>query len=120
MVNKSVIEWDFKSNADAPPEERLLYMLFYQLSRMCREKGAVRHDDRVDCLAQGVKYFTDALAISAYEKMKEVRREEWLDQEEMWLNDPQQAVNEMAFGMNLAQKKRARQARGQNVVHNWV
>ena len=113
MVNKSVIEWDFKSNPDAPPEERLLYMLFYQLSRMCREKGAVRHDDRLDCLAQGVKYYTDALAISAYEKMKEVRREEWLDQEQMWLNDPQQAVNEMAFGMSLAQKKRARQARGQ-------
>ena len=48
VVNRSVIEWDFQSNADAAPEERLLYMLFYQMSRMCREKGAVRHDDRLN------------------------------------------------------------------------
>ena len=57
VVDRGVIDWDFKSNPDAPPEERLLYMLFYQMSRMCREKGAVKHDDRLDCLAQGVKYF---------------------------------------------------------------
>ena len=120
VVNKSVIEWDFKSNPDAPPEERLLYMLFYQLSRMCREKGAVKHDDRLDCLAQGVKYYTDALAISAYEKMKTIRQEEWNDTEQMWREDPQQAVNEMAFGMNLRQRNESRKRRGQNVVHNWV
>ena len=35
---------------------------------MCREKGAVKHDDRLDCLAQGVKYYTDAMAISANEQ----------------------------------------------------
>ena len=61
IVNRSVIEWDYASNKDEAPELRLMYMLFYQMSRMCREKGAVKHDDRLDCLAQGVKYFTDAL-----------------------------------------------------------
>ena len=76
IVNRSVIEWDFNSNKDAAPETRLLYMLFYQMSRMCREKGAVKHDDRLDCLAQGVKYFTDALAISAHETIKQRRQEE--------------------------------------------
>ena len=40
IVDRGVIDWDFQSNPDAPPEERLLYMLFYQMSRMCREKGA--------------------------------------------------------------------------------
>ena len=74
----------FKSNPDAPPEERLLYMLFYQMSSMCREKGAVKHDDRLDCLAQGVKYYTDALAISAYEQMKLDKQEDWKDMEEAW------------------------------------
>jgi len=120
IVNKSVIEWDFKSNPDAAPEERLLYMLFYQMSRMCREKGAVRHDDRLDCLAQGVKYFTDALAISAYEKMKEVRMDDWNDMQEAWLDDPQAAANHMAFGMNLAQRKKARQLAGKKSVPTWV
>ena len=120
VVDRGVIDWDFKSNPDAPPEERLLYMLFYQMSRMCREKGAVKHDDRLDCLAQGVKYYTDAMAISAYEKMKEVRREEWNDMEEEWRDDPQQAVNHMAFGMSLAQRKKARGLNGRKSVPTWI
>jgi hypothetical protein len=120
VVDRNVIEWDFKSNPDAPPEERLLYMLFYQMSRMCREKGAVKHDDRLDCLAQGVKYYTDALSISANEMMKTLRQESWQDQEEMWRDDPQQAVNEMAFGMSLDQRKRARMLKGKKSVHTWI
>ena len=120
IVNKSVIDWDFKSNPDAPPEERLLYMLFYQMSRMCREKGAVKHDDRIDCLAQGVKYFTDAMAISAYENMKLERREDWQDMNEAWLDDPQQAANHMAFGMSLDQRKKARMLNGKKSVPTWV
>ncbi len=120
VVDRGVIDWDFKSNPDAAPEERLLYMLFYQMSRMCREKGAVKHDDRLDCLAQGVKYYTDAMAISAYEKMKEVRRDEWNDMEEEWRDDPQQAVNHMAFGMSLAQRKKARGLNGNKSVPTWI
>jgi len=120
VVNRSVIEWDFKSNPDAPPEERLLYMLFYQMSRMCREKGAVKHDDRLDCLAQGVKYFTDSLAISAYEQMKMGRIEDWNDMNEAWLDDPQSAANHMCFGMDLNTRKRARQLKGKTSVSHWV
>ena len=107
VVDRSVIEWDFKSNPDAPPEERLLYMLFYQMSRMCREKGAVKHDDRLDALAQGVKYYTDALAISAYEQMKIDRMEDWNDMNEAWLDDPQSAANHMCFGMDLSYPKKS-------------
>ena len=85
VVNRSVIDNDFKSNPDAPPEERLLYMLFYQMSRMCKEKGAVKHDDRIDSLAQGVKYFTDAMAISANQQMILQKQEDWNDMMEAWM-----------------------------------
>ena len=120
IVDRKVIEWDFKSNPDAPPEERLLYMLFYQMSRMCREKFAVKHDDRLDCLAQGVKYFTDAMAISAYENMKIQRQEDWQDIEDAWLDDPQQAANHMAFGMDLNTRRKARLLNVDKAVHTWV
>ena len=70
IVDRGVIEWDYSSNKDSAPESRLLYMLFYQMSRMCREKYAVKHDDRLDCLAQAVKYYVDALSISAREQIK--------------------------------------------------
>ena len=120
IVNRSVVEWDFNSNKDAAPETRLLYMLFYQMSRMCREKGAVRHDDRLDSLAQGVKYFTDALAISAYETVKLRKQEDWNDLQEAWLDDPQAAASHMAFGFNLDQRRQARQLAGKSSVPTWV
>ena len=95
-------------------------MLFYQMSRMCREKGAVRHDDRIDCLAQGVKYFTDALAISAQEMINIRKQDEWLDLLEAWVDDPEQAASHMAFGMNLETRKHARGLSGKKTVHTWV
>ncbi len=120
IVDRKVIEWDFSSNPDAPPEERLLYMLFYQMSRMCREKGAVRHDDRIDCLSQGVQYFTDALSISAFEQIKLAKQDDWNDMEEAWQNDPQSAANSLVFGMNVDQRRKARMITGNNSVHRWV
>ena len=117
VIDRSVIDWDYKSNPDEAPERRLLYMLFYQMSRMCREKGAVRHDDRIDCLAQGVKYFTDAFGISAMEEIKARKRDEWNQMLEAFLDDPQQSANHLVFGMTAEQQ---RQARGKTSVANWV
>jgi len=120
IVDRSVLDWDFKSNPDAPPEERLLYMLFYQMSRMCREKGAVKHDDRLDCLAQGVKYYTDAMAISAQEQIAMRNLDDWNDLQEAWLDDPQQAAQHMVLGMSLGQRKQARGLKTNKSVSNWV
>ncbi len=120
VVDRRVIDWDFKSNPDAAPEERLLYMLFYQMSRMCREKGAVKHDDRLDCLAQGVKYYTDAMAISASETIKIQKRDDWNQMMEEWLDDPQAAANHMAFGMGLEQRRQSNQLSGKKSVPTWV
>jgi hypothetical protein len=120
VIDTNIITWDYKSNPDAPPEERLLYMLFYQMSRMCREKGAVKHDDRLDCLSQGVKYYTDALAISANEQIILTKREDWNDMQQAWLDDPQQAASHMVFGLDLNQRKHARQLKGKTSVSHWV
>ena len=119
IIDRSVIEWDFKSNPDEAPEKRLMYMLFYQMSRMCREKGAVKHDDRIDCLAQGVQYFTDALGISAQEAIKERKRLEWNAMIEEMIDDPQASANHMVLGMNLEQRQQAK-GNSKNAVPNWV
>ena len=120
VIDRKVVEDDFRSNPDQPPEERLLYMLFYQMSRMCREKGAVKHDDRLDALAQGVKYYTDAMAISAQENIKLRKQSEWDDLLEAWLDDPESAASHMAFGMSLDQRKQARGLNTQKSVPTWI
>jgi hypothetical protein len=120
ICNRSVIDWDYHSNPNEAPELRLMYMLFYQMSRMCKEKGAVKHDDRLDCLAQGVKYFTDALSISAYEQVRYKKQQDWNDMMESWLDDPESAVNHLALGMDLEQRKQARGLADGKSAPTWV
>ena len=119
VVDRSVIDWDYNSNKDAPPEQRILYMLFYQMSRMCREKGAVKHDDRIDCLAQGVKYFTDCMSISAQHVIAQRRLDEWNDMLQESIDHPQESANHLVFGMNKDQRQAARGV-SQNGVYTWV
>ena len=119
VVDRSVIEWDYRSNKEEAPELRLMYMLFYQMSRMCREKGAVKHDDRLDCLAQGVQYFTDALSISATEQIKIRELAEFNSMLEDFLDNPTSSANHIVLGMNLEQRKEARGKEIGNSVPTW-
>ena len=88
------------------------------MSRMCREKGAVRHDDRLDALAQGVKYFTDILSISAQEEIINRKRQDWNDLLEHW-EDDLIALQTTVFNMNMEQRKQAR-GKDNNSVPTWV
>jgi hypothetical protein len=119
IVDRGVVEWDYASNKDEAPEKRLLYMLFYQMSRMCREKYAIKHDDRLDSLAQGVKYFTDAMGISAMEVVKQRKMEEWSDMLQGFIDDPQCETNHIVLGMSLDQKRQAR-GNSKSSVPTWV
>jgi len=119
IVDRGVIDWDYKSNRESAPEERLLYMLFYQMSRMCRQKGAVKHDDRLDCLAQGVKYFTDALHISAQEEIKRRKQLEFQNILEEFIENPQSSANHIVLGMSLEQRQEAQGRELGNDVPNW-
>ena len=120
VVDRGVIDWDYKSNRDTAPEQRLLYMLFYQMSRMCRMKFAVKHDDRLDCLAMAVKYFTDALSISAQEQINLRKREEWNDILEQFLDDPQGSANHLVLGLDVNQRQQARLKTTGKDTPNWV
>ena len=118
VVDKKVIEWDYASNPDTAPEKRLEYMLFYQLSRMCREKGAVRHDDRIDALAQGIKYYTDILSISAQQQIIDRKREEWSDLINNWEDDRDCFASHLVFNLSMDQRRQSRN--NDNSVPNWV
>lgn len=68
VVNKRLLEDDSKVN----PE----YQLFYQMTRLTAEKGALAHDDRLDALAIAVKFWTEALGRDMDEAMEKHREEE--------------------------------------------
>ena len=94
-------------------------MLFYQMSRMCRQKGAVKHDDRLDCLAQGVKYLIDALHISALDQMAMRKKDEFNAMLQDFIDNPHDSANHLVLGMTLEQRQEARGYDTGNRVPNW-
>jgi hypothetical protein len=115
VIDQRLIEWDYRSNGDMAPEERLPRMLMYQLTRMCREKGAVKHDDRVDALALGVKYFQDILAISAKEAQIEQKRTEWNRMMTAFIDHPQEATDRLVMGRDFEGV-----GTGETGCYNWI
>jgi len=103
VIDEKLVTWDYQSNYDMAPEERLPRMLMYQLTRMCREKGAVKHDDRVDALALGVKYFQDILAISAKEHEINKSRDQWNNMVQGFLNAPTLATDLLVAGSDFSE-----------------
>ena len=115
IVDPKVFEYDYTSNPDAPPEKRLEYMLAYQMSRMCREKGAVKHDDRIDALSQGVQWFIDALAQSAHRAIAQRKYDEWNAMITAFEEEPHMAADALATGRSF---KSVRASSGK--VYDWV
>jgi hypothetical protein len=56
IVDQRVIQKDFDSAPDVK------YSLFYQLTRLTRDRGALVHDDRLDALAIAVNYWVESMA----------------------------------------------------------
>lgn len=56
VVDQKVIQEDFDSATDPK------YGLFYQMTRITRERGALLHDDRLDALAMAVAYWVEHMA----------------------------------------------------------
>ena len=77
IVNRPVIEADYKVF-----QQDYNYSLIYQMTRLCRDKGALAHDDRLEAVAIGVAHFLENMDINESEKITEISEEE-LDR---WMN----------------------------------
>jgi len=55
VVDDKVIQQDYQA------ETELKYKLFYQLTRLTRDRGSLIHDDRLDALAMAVGYWVETL-----------------------------------------------------------
>ena len=83
-------------------------------------KGAVKHDDRLDALAQGVKYFTDALSISAQEAVNLRKRDEWNSMLQDFIENPHSSANHIVLGMNKEQRDKANLKDDGKPLPTWI
>jgi hypothetical protein len=75
IVDPRVIIDDAESTEKDPS-----YSLFYQMARLTDERGALRHDDRLDCLSIMVQYWNEQMDADA-KLLEKQRQEELLEQE---------------------------------------
>lgn len=80
VIDPKVIKMDRAVGDGLTEDQKLRYQLFYQLSRMTREKGALLHDDRLDALAIAIAWVADAMALDVEEEV-EVRKQQRIEEE---------------------------------------
>lgn len=80
IVDMDLIDRDYKSCQHYPTDKATRYMLFYQLTRITRDRGALAHDDRLDALAIAVGYWVEQMAADVDSQIKE-RRDQLIQDE---------------------------------------
>lgn len=86
VMDPRVIQKDYDSVQDLPPERAMKYMLAYQMTRITRDRGALAHDDRLDVLAMAVKYWVDQMAADADREILDRRHQLLNDEIDKFLN----------------------------------
>ena len=95
IVSDKVVQDDYSSAQIHSPELALRYQMFYQMSRITRDKGSLAHDDRLDVLAMSCQYWADRMAKDAdqaiYDRKSELMQQEldkFLDNDNSntWIN----------------------------------
>jgi len=77
IVDPSVIQSDYDTALSSfEPDKAPQYMLFYQMARLSKERGSLKHDDRLDALAIACKYFLDILDVDQALRAKQKKEEE--------------------------------------------
>ena len=66
VFDRKVVDHDVRSDAGA-------YSGFFQLTRLTRDRGSLRHDDRIDVLAEAVGYWQAALKVDQDKQEQRIR-----------------------------------------------
>lgn len=77
IVNQSVIENDYRRY-----ESGQTYSLIYQMTRICRDKNAIAHDDRLDAVTMAAAYWLSSMDMDGDKKEEGSERsiEEMMDE----------------------------------------
>jgi len=92
IVNKSLIKRDYDSTAERRPEEVNRFRLFYQMTRLTKDKGSLAKDDRIDAVALAVHYWNNVLEQDATQAAKDHRTSLLDDMLEGWMDSHQTKV----------------------------
>lgn len=84
IVNDDVWIDDIVQAAKYPVDKRTVYTLWNQMSKLCRDRDALIHDDRIDSLAGAVNIWMERIAIDEEARMAQKVTDEAVQFMEQW------------------------------------
>ena len=79
VFDTKIIEDDYRTIQKYDQEKRLSKSLIYQMSRLTRERGCLRHDDRLDALSMAIAYWVEANAQNEQQGLEALQHERRLE-----------------------------------------
>lgn len=76
IVNEHLLQQDVESVQKYAIDKRCTYMLFHQLARITRDRGALMHDDRLDAVAGAVRFWVTRINQDADKVMADRQAED--------------------------------------------
>ena len=105
IIDRKVVEKDYRANTNEAPERKLKLQLFYQMSRITRHKGSLVHDDILDALSGAVSYWTDYMSADEDRNIRS-RKDELLRLHlDEWGSSLNNTITQTAMGMSMDQIK---------------
>ena len=105
IIDRKVVEKDYRANTNEAPERKLKLQLFYQMSRITRHKGSLVHDDILDALSGAVSYWTDYMSADEDRNIRS-RKDELLRLHlDEWGSSLNSTITQTAMGMSMDQIK---------------
>lgn len=118
MVDTDVVLHDLSSTESYPSETRSQYQLFFQLTRITKEKNSLRHDDRLDALAMAVQYFTESMALTEQKAIDNRLREQWEIERKFIQGDGGLSIDAIGYATSLEDLQKALYASSGSC--NWL
>lgn len=56
-------------------DNKMEYSLFYQMTRLTKERGCLKHDDRLDALEMAVAFFRESMAVDSQLALQQYQKE---------------------------------------------
>lgn len=107
VVDRKVVEADRQVFEQAMDDAELSYSLFFQLTRISYDRGALVHDDRLDAFAMACAWFQEQAALDQ-KQQSDARRMEFIRAAvEDRPGHFAMTADQMAFGMTLEQARQS-------------
>lgn len=86
VIHSEVLTRDADLIRHYPLEGALYHSLFYQLTRITRQRGALRHDDRLDAVAMSCAYWINSMAQGVEDEVRKARSADKMAQVKLFID----------------------------------